>query len=351
MGDYKEGKMHMKQKVRVLISGILVIFSSLVADDQPPVPEHQVPEQQAPGQQQSTDLSAASTGSAAAPVAQSADVEQQWKPSAYTFDVQGDDARGDWYKKRKILQQARSVHERMHQVVKVLDELEKTLIEKYEPALQRLKKSVDDFGFSFNSVQEVAQGIDTAIQKYTEAEGARNEVDRQKLIDLQDSKKLVDEFKDEFKYLLDLADSLAQSLGQLKSQVGNANEYEQKAWKIYETIEEVFNDSTAGRLLSEMQASLENVEMIEAYIKNDLDKHCQDVITRFDGQTTKVESLMNALTQRGVLFKEKSVTDMVSTSTEQTNVGEEKKAAPLTWWRRIIGFITGIWKWFTGLFR
>ena len=344
----------MKQKILFLISGVSVLSFSLIADENgfssqmgdssasgalSSEPSAMTPSEGTVIHEQGT-ISGAATSENQQPVV------EQWNTPAYPFDTQGDEARGDWYKKRKTLQQARPVHEQIHQVVKNIDEVQRLFIEKYAPAAQRLTQAVESFGFSLQEVQEVAHTIDASIAEHTQAEGVRNEGDRQKLIDLQDSKKMIDEFTKEFKYLLDLYESLNKSLDQLKRQVAQANEYEQKAWKNYEAIDEVFNDKTASRLLNEMRAYLENAQMIEAYIKNDLNNHCQIVIDKFEEQLATVKKLLELVSQRGITFKKAVEQVPAPESTQPETVKTEK----VSWWSKIGNFFVSIWNWFIGLF-
>lgn len=276
------------------------------------------------------------------PPAQAAEPEvTQWTE---TVDLQTpfDEGRGNWFKKKDILQKARRLYPEIQaegeQVQKQVHALQAAHAPEIERRMEILKESIFEPELLAKKVKEFADELEKVS-----AQERRTAADRQELIDLHDSKKIVDAASEELTYLFELQRGMVEALSLLKAQAERVSAYEKQAWKLYELIDGALNDTIAQQLFDEMQVTAENVRMIDRYVQHDLKKYIETTLQEFDRQREIVVTHLNLLRERGILGESKAP--------EQSAVQPEKiKAATYAWWQWPLVPFIWLWNWIKSFF-
>jgi hypothetical protein len=274
-------------------------------------------------------MDAPSAPVAAAPSAEPVS-STEW--SSYAAQTAGvDEGRGDWFKKRKILQLARKSYQDISKQVQEIQATVQQFMQAQEPAILERTKVLEGLGIQEGIINKAETDLVEQIQQNA-AQQDRSEANRQELIDLNDSKKLLDTFKEDVLYLFELQRGMVQAISLLKAQVDRCIAYEKNAWKLYELIDAALNDKIAQQMFDEMQTTLENIGLIRSYIENDLKKYTETTIQSFDAQRKVVEDAHQVLMKRAVFVDKNAQQDLIKTPTSSASTSKASEAEPTSWW-------------------
>lgn len=267
-----------------------------------------------------------------------------------------DEGRGDWYVKRKLLRKARQVDEQMRKRVQDVDEIQKQLIETYAPQEKRFITALAELPTKMADITAALTKVEEEIKQKTASEAPVTDIDRQRVVDLNDSKKLLNLFKDDFGYLTQLQEGVTKALQLITQEVEQAHSYEQQSVKFYEQIDATLSDRIAEQLLLQMQANAATVEAIVRYFTQDLPQFFETSSQMFDKQRIKVEESFKLLVERKLL--ERPLTEAQKAVNEAIQKGiadaqKAKEAAAGSWWHAILSWLAwpfvALWGWLSSL--
>lgn len=253
-----------------------------------------------------------------------------------------DEGRGDWFKKRKILQQARRSYQDIRKQVQEIQEVVQHLTHTYEPSIRERTQALQALGITQEEINKAEVDLNQSIVDLVNKQ-SRLEVDRQALIDLNDSKKLLDMFKEDMVYLFELQRGMVQGVSLLKAQVERCVAYEKNAWKLYELIDAALNDNIAQQMFDELQTTVENIGLIRVYIENDLKKYIQTTLQAFDAQHKAIQDAYGVLVKRGVFVDKNAPQDTIKTDTATKAAVKPAQGAGTAWWHWLVLPFEWLW--------
>jgi hypothetical protein len=262
-------------------------------------------------------------------------------------DTAGDEGRGDWFKKKKILQQARKVYQELHELVQKISEGHATMSKSYGAEIERLSNALTELGIVPTEVEQKLKDLDASIEKLA-AQAKLTDDERKKLVEQQDTKNILQQFLVDTTFATELQQGLTQAVVIAAAQVQQCHIYEQKAWNLYESIDAALNDTIAEQMFEEMQTIFENVGIIGAYLVNDLNGYFQKSMPLLQEQETKVAEQYALLQNRGIFKKKLSAQEMQE---EQKTAAAAQEAKSRSWWQLIFSPFVWLWNWIIGFFR
>lgn len=236
----------------------------------------------------------------AAPEVKQDVVVDQWEQVS-GLDTTIDEGRGDWYNKRKILKKARQLDEAVRQRVQEIERVAEQVKQEHEANVVRLAKAITQLPFTQVHLDRAKAKLEEAIKVRSAETEKKTDADRQLLVDLNDSKKMLDEFIGDVAYLQEIQKGVAQAIELVNSQVGQGKAYEQQSWQLYERIDQALSDRLAEQLFEEMRAIDGNVTAIRQYISQDLPAYLISMNQLFQTQKTKVDQAYTTLVGRKVI--------------------------------------------------
>lgn len=282
-------------------------------------------------------------------------VPEKWEEvQAITQGI--DEGRGDWYIKRKYLRRARQVDEQIRTRVQELDEVHKQLLEKYGQQEKRFATAIAELPTKMADIVAAITKVEEEIKQKTAPDAQVTDVDRQRVVDLNDSKKLLTAFKEDFGYLTQLQEAEGKALQIITQQLEQARTYEQQSTKFYEQIDATLSDRIAEQLFLQMQAQAATVEAIIRYFSQDLPQFFETSSQMFDKQRIKVQENFKILVERKLLERPLTEAEKAVNQAIQKGIADAQKAkqeAESTWWGKTLSvlswpFVTA-WNWVRGL--
>jgi len=316
--------------VRLFITGLMIWCSGFYIQEVAPIDPEMAPVMPMPGsmpveKEQATD---------SAP--------KTWERSD-AFDNVADEGRGDWFKKRELLNKGRHLLQEERDHVKHIDELKKKLAAEFEAALEHMKKAFAELKFTEEGIIATNNSLQDEIKRVSEQKDLRSE-DRQILLQAHDSKKMLDTLHENFTTLNALQHGCTEALSVMITQADQCKTYEQKAWQLYESIDESLSDKVAEHLFAEMQTVSENIQLIDTYLQGDITLYVKDVSQRFDALYGQIREEYVALQDRGVFPKPEEIVS-------EKKVVETKVVVPeSSWWRTLLSPFIWLWNLIVGWF-
>lgn len=325
---------------RIILSGCVLVWASWVIPFQAPElqqggPQAGFPQGMQPGQpgmQQPGQPPAQVTGM---------QVPERWEEvQSVTQGI--DEGRGDWYVKRKLLRKARQVDEQMRKRVQDVDEIQKQLVEKYGPQEKRFMTALAELPAKMADITAAITKVEEELRQKTAPDAQVTDVDRQRIVDLNDSKKLLNVFKDDFGYLTQLQEGTTKALQLIAQEVEQAHSYEQQSVKFYEQIDATLSDRIAEQLFLQMQANAATVEAIVRYFSQDLPQFFETSSQMFDKQRIKVEESFKILVERKLLERPLTEAQKAVNQAIQKGIADAQKAkeaAAGSWWNILLSWL------------
>jgi len=319
--------------VRFLVGCVSLGWCGMgITMDQSPLPG-QAAVALTPGMQESVPAAAAQPVASAAP-------EQApfaWS-SVDTLDTTGDQARGNWYIKQKIFQQARRLYQdgiRGH--AQQVAQAARELLKQYDQEIQKLFEQLKNFDVKNDTIDKAIQSVTSAIEHSSSQ--VQLEAERTQLLQLHDQKNMLNEFSTMYTMMLAMQQNLEKSLTILKAQESAAHAYEKQAWDLYEKIDAALSDTVAEELYEEMQAIDGTLEGLGHYLQNNLQSYFAAAIPMFAEQIKKITEKLDLLQQHGFFVNNNEIVPV-------PQIPSTEKAEP----QKIAGSMIRPWMWYVLLF-
>lgn len=295
--------------------------------------------------QTSEDGASAGGNPAAAPAQAQTAAVTEWS-LVQGVDTVGDEGRGDWFKKKKILQQARKLYQELRGVVQKIVEAHGTLNSSYATTIVELSQKLAAIGVQPAEVEQKLQELNASIEKLA-AQTQLTDIERKTLIEQQDSKNILQQFSLDLTFAFELQQGLNKGITIAAEQVQHCQMYEQKAWALYEAIDAALNDTMAEQMFEEMQTMYENIGLIGSYLEHDLNDYFKTSLPLLQEQEQKVSEQYARLQDRGIFKKEPSAQEQEAAQ----KAASATKAKKSSWWQSILSPFIWLWNWIMSFFR
>jgi hypothetical protein len=259
--------------------------------------------------------------------------------------------RGNWFKKRQLVQEARTLYEELHNQINTT----------WEPQFQQFEKQFAEVPATLqnriNALGVNPQRIDAARTQLHEPapvspqktgpKAPKNSssqpptaVHTPEEVEVIDKK--LDELKEAYRLLEEVSGTMAQAIEKTRQQSSEGPAQEKAAWKKYEELDAAYSDQQAAQLFAEMKASQEYIEHLLGYVQRQLIPYCQQLVIQFNQQAERVESLVRDLENQSVFIRPQP---------PKPEKPAPQKAPPLSWWARIKQWFSALFAWIVSFFK
>ena len=309
--------------------------------------EEEIPAQEAMAAPEKTASSQTPVQATAAPVGQGLQWERELTPEDQIeqgVTTKTEEPRGNWFRKKQFFSSARELYYTIRDLVNGIVESINEFIKKRES----LDKEVEDFtiknSFKQGEINEKINNFTEQINKIREKGGTLTEDERTLNARLVETKNELEELSKEQALIYELYSKLGQSITILLEQISLCRAYQEKALNNYEQIAEVLSDEVAERLYLEMKGYHENVVQTQTFIQGEFKKYFDDSINLIHETMKKVESHVENLKEKGVVFSKEISEDLEKKSEEEKRKLQEEVVCKIPEEK---GFLASLWEYIT----
>lgn len=275
----------------------------------------------------------------------SPDAPASWTASSHE-PPQDTPFRGNWFKKRALLQEMRVSQEALHKMVEeVWIPDHKKFQEIYEPALEQMKAIEHNLGFSQQTVTEI-EGQLATLSTTTTGTQVPSQVMPSATFDKEAALHLLKEMREALETLGVIGNNAERAFRQAQQQEPMGTNFDQEAWKFYEEIDSAYDDHQAERLYKQIQSSEEYLKKLHIYLMNELAPYLNYLVGQCDATSHHIETVYNALFKQGIILRK---ADVPAARPVPAPVAPQP-----SWWQRIVGWLVApfyaIGRWFKSLF-
>jgi rubrerythrin len=172
--------------------------------------------------------------------------------------------RGNWFKKRTLVQDARVVYESIHTRV----------TEQWEPQLQAFLKQYEQ---SLARVSDALKKIPYSVERINELESQVKELDTERPM------QLVTQAQKAFSLVRLIERSMQEIIAVLQKQIAMAASYEKDAWRLYEEIDTAYDDIAAAQAYATLQSMRDySVNVVNEYLQKQLIPYAESLVRQYD---------------------------------------------------------------------
>lgn len=126
------------------------------------------------------------------------------------------------------------------------------------------------------------------------------------------------------------------ALGTFMNQINRVRNYEAEAWKNFKEIAHILNDTKARELYYMIEGAARNIKTISTYLEQEFFTHFHKLIDETKTRVSRVQSQMEALKEKGVIFQRQAEQLQQQQTLQETEESEEdeeeSKPKPKTGW-------------------
>lgn len=301
------------------------------------------------------------------------------------------DARGNWYLKKQIVQKARRLYEELRQLILKVEPARATFSKKRNELDTLLNAFYQKCGFQSGEIEERLKVIDEEIKRMESAANTPiaspvkaplkrpsekevvdenkqvvgpkplGEVERKKLLqELQEKRTQVEKLREEFKFVHKLDAKSVEALSTLTDGLDKLREYEEQAYTSYEKILDTINDEIAETAYRAIETAYYNVQAFDRYIKGEFSQFFDALRDQITVQMDVCNKQIEALRSKGIelnkkILEEKAREEKARLEAQRQKALLEQQKKNETVWTRMGGFFARLWaliaQFFVGLWQ
>jgi chromosome segregation ATPase len=213
-----------------------------------------------------------------------------------------EDHRGNWYDKRQILSQARTMYEQIRERIAKIESQQPGFLAKQRALDKEVGALFLSLGFEQGELDERYTELMNELNKERTSQGQLTEEERKLLAQVEDKKKLLQALKEEVAALQEFTGAVDKAVATVIEQIEVSRSYEQKAWEDYDKIDNVLNEKVAQQLLNEMQSFAEHIAAIDSYMRGKLTQYVDQTIDSVRTGMQKIKSHVDDLKKLGIIL-------------------------------------------------
>lgn len=252
------------------------------------------------------------------------------------------DARGNWYIKRKFLIDARALYEQIKQRIPQVVATEKVFADMRDAITQEVSAFYAELGVEQQHLDATLTATIESLEQERLKKIQLTEKERDTLADLELTKKELVQVQQDARILADNAGAINQAMTILVQQIKLCEEYEQQAWDKYERIADVLNDHIAEQLYRDIQSYLNHINAIDAYIKGPLYEYFNQAMGMIRSQINGLKIAFNKLQEQGIFFESQAAQELREKQKAHEAAQKQQKEKELTFFGRIISFFKSV---------
>lgn len=224
-------------------------------------------------------------------------------PEGITTDPQ--DNRGNWYDKRQILSQARTVYEQIRERIAKVEQQQQGFLTKQRTLDKDIAALYLNLGFEQGELDETYTRLVNELSSERVSQGQLTEEERKLLAEVEEKKKVLQMLRDDVATLQELTAAIDKAVSTMLEQIELCRSYEQKAWENYDKIDNVLNEKIAQQLLLEMQSFSDHIAAIDAYMRGKLISYVDQTAATIRNYMQKITKDVDDLKVLGVTLSRK----------------------------------------------
>ncbi len=217
-----------------------------------------------------------------------------------TLELEG----GNWLLKRQALEKTVDLIEQINGYFTKILEARIDFLVKRNKTDHDFDLFINKIGFEIGDLSRLLHDLVQKMEDERKALGDLTEDERAVLQELDQKIKEIKALQEETNNAVKLTSSLDDVIMQLEQEVTIANSYQTNAWKNFQAIKKVLNDEKAEELYLETQGLLKNIQAVDAYLKGKLLDYFNATVRNITQSTKKIEDTFQALSDKGVNFKD-----------------------------------------------
>lgn len=214
---------------------------------------------------------------------------------------------GNWLFKRIWWERAEERYEKIRILVDAIWESRNTFF-KERNELDR--KVLDPFymsiGIDRGELQTILAEINDFLEKQREQQGDLSEQERVLYETYSTEEETLKQLKLDVDMITNLDHAIDDALGTFMNQINRVRNYESEAWKNFKEIAHILNDTKARELYYMIEGAARNIKTISTYLEQEFFTHFHKLIDEAKTRVARVQSQMDALKEKGVLFQKQA---------------------------------------------
>jgi hypothetical protein len=267
----------------------------------------------------------------------SPDAPTSWAPTTSEPPPQETPFRGNWFKKRAILQEMRVSQEALHKMVQeawIPDH--KKFRELYEPAVTQISELQKSLGFEEHTINELEEQLAslpiTSPISTTTHIVPPSQIMPTAAFNKDSAIKLLQEMRESLQLMHEIQVNAEKALQQAKQQEPLGPTIDQEAWKHYEEVDAAYDDQRAAVLYEQMRTSEDYLKKLHEYLVQRLSPYINHLVGRFDATLQHIETVYNALLKQGIILRKSDIPSVKPVPPAPTT-------PHLTWWQKLLSWI------------
>jgi|GEM_PF-4834879 len=249
-----------------------------------------------------------------------------------------DDARGNWYIKRKFLIEARGLYEQIKQRAPEVAATEKHFLDLRDTITHEIAQFYTVVGFEPQEIDATITATLQSLEQERLKSMQLSEKERETYADLEVLRKEITQVQQDIRDLLENERAIAQAIPVLAEQIRIAVDYEQQAWDKYERISEVLNDHLAEQLYRDIQSFLNHINAIDEYIKGPFNNYFNQTVTMLRQQIVSINGALKKLQEQGIAFESQATKELKEKQKHAHQKSQKQQQTPESWFVKILNF-------------
>lgn len=230
---------------------------------------------------------------------------------------------GNWLFKRIWWERAEERYEKIRLLVDSIWESRNTFFyERNQLDRTVLEPFYMNIGIDRGELQAILSEIGDFLEKHHDQE----HLSEQEQI-LASEEETLKQLKRDIDMITSLDQAIDEALGTFMNQINRVRNYEAEAWKNFREIARILNDTRARELYYMIEGAARNIKTISNYLEQEFFTHFHKLVDETKTRVARVQSQMDALKEKGVLFQ-KQAEQIVQQITQEEVEQEEEEVKP-----------------------
>ncbi len=241
---------------------------------------------------------------------------------------------GNWLFKRIWWERAEERYEKIRILVDSIWESRNTF---FHERNQLDRTILDPFyiniGIDRGELQTILSEINDFLEKQREQEGTLSEQERVIYETYATEEETLKQLKADVDAIVSLDHAIDDALGTFMNQINRVRQFESQAWNNFKEIAHILNDTRARELYYMIEGAARNIKTISNYLEQEFLDHFHKLIANAKTRVNRVQTQMNALKEKGVLFQRQAeLLEQQAAQEEEIEEEEDVKPKPKLSW-------------------
>jgi len=264
---------------------------------------------------------------------------------------------GNWLFKRIWWERAEERYEKIRNLVDAIFEQRNTF---FKERNQLDRNILDPFymsiGIDRGELQIILSEITDFLEQQREQQGELSEQERVLYETYVTEEETLKQLKRDVDMISSLDQAIDDALGTFMNQINRVKNYEAEAWKNFKEIAHILNDTRARELYYMIEGAARNIKTISTYLEQEFFTHFHKLIEEAQTRVARVQSQMEALKEKGVLFQRQAeqLEQQQTAAEDQEDEDDEEESKPkpkVGWIDWMVGGVSDVFSYIWSIIR